>query len=148
MDTCPKCGKQFAATKLSGHIMRCAVQKPVPARRIPAICPVCKRKVFGLVEHLSTHIELSAPPRVRHRFLGRTQKVWNAGKFPFSVQERSRSEERDFELRIPDTSMVGVQGKHPQTGEAIKIKAKPKAKLHIAKAVKDAIAPVNAPAKK
>ncbi|MEZ2347651.1 HU family DNA-binding protein [Terriglobus sp. RCC_193] len=39
-------------------------------------------------------------------------------------------------------------GRNPQTGEAIKIKAKTVVKFRVAKAAKDAIAPVKAAAKK
>jgi DNA-binding protein HU-beta len=39
-------------------------------------------------------------------------------------------------------------GRNPQTGEALEIKAKTSAKFYVAKAVKDAIAPVKATAKK
>lgn len=38
-------------------------------------------------------------------------------------------------------------GRNPQTGEALKIKAKTTAKFYVAKAVKDAIAPMKASAK-
>ena len=50
--------------------------------------------------------------------------------------------------RLKKVQRSARMGRNPQTGEAIKIKAKTTAKFYIAKSVKDAIAPVKAPAKK
>ena len=50
--------------------------------------------------------------------------------------------------RLKKVQRKARTGRNPQTGEAIKIKAKTTAKFYIAKSVKDAIAPVKAPAKK
>ena len=50
--------------------------------------------------------------------------------------------------RLKKVQRAARTGRNPQTGEAIKIKAKTTAKFYIAKSVKDAIAPVKAPAKK
>jgi DNA-binding protein HU-beta len=46
--------------------------------------------------------------------------------------------------RLKKVQRAARTGRNPQTGEAIKIKAKTTAKFYIAKAVKDAIAPVKA----
>ena len=50
--------------------------------------------------------------------------------------------------RLKKVQRKARTGRNPQTGEALKIKAKTTAKFYVAKAVKDAIAPVKAPAKK
>jgi DNA-binding protein HU-beta len=50
--------------------------------------------------------------------------------------------------RLKKVQTKARMGRNPQTGEALKIKAKTSAKFYVAKAVKDAIAPVKAPAKK
>jgi DNA-binding protein HU-beta len=50
--------------------------------------------------------------------------------------------------RLKKVQRAARTGRNPQTGEAIKIKAKTTAKFYIAKSVKDAIAPVKASAKK
>ncbi|MGC2208825.1 MAG: HU family DNA-binding protein [Candidatus Korobacteraceae bacterium] len=50
--------------------------------------------------------------------------------------------------RLKKVQRKARTGRNPQTGEAIKIKAKTTAKFYIAKSVKDAIAPVKAAAKK
>jgi len=50
--------------------------------------------------------------------------------------------------RLKKVQRAARTGRNPQTGEAIKIKAKTTAKFYIAKSVKDAIAPVKATAKK
>jgi DNA-binding protein HU-beta len=44
--------------------------------------------------------------------------------------------------RLKKVQRAARTGRNPQTGEAIKIKAKTTAKFYVAKAVKDAIAPV------
>jgi len=44
--------------------------------------------------------------------------------------------------RLVKAERKARMGRNPQTGEAIKIKAKTTAKFYVAKAVKDAIAPV------
>ena len=44
--------------------------------------------------------------------------------------------------RLKKVQRKARTGRNPQTGEAIKIKAKTTAKFYVAKAVKDAIAPV------
>jgi DNA-binding protein HU-beta len=44
--------------------------------------------------------------------------------------------------RLKKVQRSARTGRNPQTGEAIKIKAKTTAKFYVAKAVKDAIAPV------
>src|ERR1035437_6420700 len=44
--------------------------------------------------------------------------------------------------RLKKVQRNARMGRNPQTGEAIKIKAKTAAKFYVAKAVKDAIAPV------
>jgi DNA-binding protein HU-beta len=46
--------------------------------------------------------------------------------------------------RLKKVQRAARTGRNPQTGEAIKIKAKTTAKFYIAKSVKDAIAPVKA----
>ncbi len=46
--------------------------------------------------------------------------------------------------RLKKVQRAARTGRNPQTGEAIKIKAKTTAKFYVAKAVKDAIAPVKA----
>jgi DNA-binding protein HU-beta len=50
--------------------------------------------------------------------------------------------------RLKKVQRKARTGRNPQTGEALKIKAKTTAKFYIAKAVKDAIAPVKAAAAK
>ena len=50
--------------------------------------------------------------------------------------------------RLKKVQRKARTGRNPQTGEAIKIKAKTTAKFYIAKSVKDAIAPVKAAAAK
>jgi DNA-binding protein HU-beta len=50
--------------------------------------------------------------------------------------------------RLKKVQRAARTGRNPQTGEAIKIKAKTTAKFYIAKSVKDAIAPVKAAAAK
>ncbi len=50
--------------------------------------------------------------------------------------------------RLKKVQRAARTGRNPQTGEAIKIKAKTTAKFYVAKAVKDAIAPVKAAAAK
>jgi DNA-binding protein HU-beta len=50
--------------------------------------------------------------------------------------------------RLKKVQRAARTGRNPQTGEAIKIKAKTTAKFYIAKTVKDAIAPVKASAAK
>jgi DNA-binding protein HU-beta len=50
--------------------------------------------------------------------------------------------------RLKKVQRKARTGRNPQTGEAIKIKAKTTAKFYIAKAVKDAIASVKAAAAK
>ena len=50
--------------------------------------------------------------------------------------------------RLKKVQRKARTGRNPQTGEALKIKAKTTAKFYVAKAVKDAIAPVKASAKK
>ena len=50
--------------------------------------------------------------------------------------------------RLKKVQRKARTGRNPQTGEAIKIKAKTTAKFYVAKAVKDANAPVKASAKK
>jgi DNA-binding protein HU-beta len=46
--------------------------------------------------------------------------------------------------RLKKVQTKARTGRNPQTGEALKIKAKTTAKFYVAKAVKDAIAPVKA----
>src|ERR1700674_3083193 len=46
--------------------------------------------------------------------------------------------------RLKKVQRKARTGRNPQTGEALKIKAKTTAKFYVAKAVKDAIAPVKA----
>lgn len=50
--------------------------------------------------------------------------------------------------RLKKVQRKARTGRNPQTGEALKIKAKTTAKFYVAKSVKDAIAPVKASAKK
>ena len=50
--------------------------------------------------------------------------------------------------RLKKVQRKARTGRNPQTGEAIKIKAKTTAKFYVAKAVKDAIAPPKAAAAK
>jgi DNA-binding protein HU-beta len=50
--------------------------------------------------------------------------------------------------RLKKVQTKARTGRNPQTGEALKIKAKTTAKFYVAKAVKDAIAPVKAAAAK
>lgn len=50
--------------------------------------------------------------------------------------------------RLKKVQRKARMGRNPRTGEAIKIKAKTTAKFYVAKAVKDAIAPVKAAAAK
>ena len=50
--------------------------------------------------------------------------------------------------RLKKVQRAARTGRNPQTGEALKIKAKTTAKFYVAKAVKDAIAPPKAAAAK
>jgi DNA-binding protein HU-beta len=50
--------------------------------------------------------------------------------------------------RLKKVQRKARTGRNPQTGEALKIKAKTTAKFYVAKAVKDAIAPVKSSAAK
>jgi hypothetical protein len=63
------------------------------------ICPICKEKVVHLADHLGSHVTLSSPLRIQHKFLGRTQTVGGVGKFPRSVQESARADENGYKLR-------------------------------------------------
>jgi hypothetical protein len=52
-----------------------------------------------LADHLGSHVTLSSPLKIKHKFLGKTQTVGGVGKFPRSVQESARAEKYGYELQ-------------------------------------------------